>query len=396
MSFFQTAKKRKAIGIIDVGSASVGGAVVAIGGDSKPTMLYSTRTELVFQEDLNFGRFLSSMLKSFEIVLEDMRKGSKETPREFFCSFASPWYASRTKTLHARYDSPVMVTSKMLDRFVRDEVSAFEATLKDNRAMAEDQPDVIDVNTIQVRLNGYETSNPHGKKAREVDLALYMSISSRRVLESIRNRVFKAYHSHHVVFGTYTLVAFSAIRDIFSDKKNFLFLDITGEVSDLSIIRNNVIVETVSFPFGRNSLIRRMASGFNVGPDEAVSMIRMRQEQRHTETASKKIDDIMSRAKKEWIKYFSSALTDFSSSFSIPATIFITVDADVAALYIEAIKSEEFGQFVLTENAFDERVLDGKVLTKFLEVDNVDSGASLDPFLALETIFVDKVKERFT
>jgi len=392
MAIFGNSKKGKIVGVIDIGSASVGGAVVSINGDGNPKLLYSTRHDLVFQSNLNFGRFLSSMLDALEQTLHDIEHASQETPRDFFCSFASPWYASRTKTLQISYESPVTISDKVLGKLIRDEVGVFETDMKESSAIANDPPEVIDMDTIQVRLNGYETANPRGKRAKEIELALYASISSQRVLESIKSRIFKAFHTRRVVFGTYTLVAFSAIRDIFSDKKNFLFLDITGEVSDFSIIRDNVIAEVVSFPMGKNSLIRRIASGLNVGPAEALSLIRMREEQHQTKVAAKKLDGIIDTAKQEWLKYFTGALNDFAEKYAVPATIFLTIDQDVSSIYIEAIQTEDLGQFVLTENAFNVSMLNGKVLEKFL---TIGDGVVHDPFLFLETIFVDKVSEKF-
>ena len=64
MGFLFSSKKEKLIAVFDIGSGSVGGSLVRIPTDQKelPTIINSTRVEIVERDDVKFDRFLKDMI----------------------------------------------------------------------------------------------------------------------------------------------------------------------------------------------------------------------------------------------------------------------------------------------------------------------------------------------
>ena len=61
-----SSKKEKLVAIFDIGSGSVGGMLVSIPKDGKslPTIIKSTRTDIVTRKELDYNLFLKDMMKT--------------------------------------------------------------------------------------------------------------------------------------------------------------------------------------------------------------------------------------------------------------------------------------------------------------------------------------------
>jgi len=380
-------KKEKVIAILDIGSASVGGALISLQKNEKPTVIYSIRENMVFQSDLNFEHFVSSMQKALENVLKQMKKSTKIPPSDFFCLLSSSWSVSAIKTKKIEKIKPIIITQQILEELIKKEIDV-TSIINNRKKMMGEGHEIIDLKNIQIKLNGYETAVPYNKNAKTIEMALFISISSKKVINLIKKKVFHIFHSDKVILSSFLLVSFNTIRDIFTDKKNFILLDITGEITEVAIIKNNVPVDTVSFPLGKNFLIRRIVSNLNTVPEEAVSLLSMYQSDKTNDGVRDKLNQIFLSAEKEWLSFFSKAIVSLSSNSSIPNSIFFTADTDVAGWFKTIIEKEEFAQLVLSDKSFDVRFLDEKILSKFC---SFSPGVLKDPFIVLGALFAAKV-----
>ena len=165
-------------------------------------------------------------------------------------------------------------------------------------------------------------------------------------------------------------------------------MDISGEVTDISLARDNVLLESISFPAGKNMLIRGIIKGMHSTPTAAASEMKLYLEGKSTHEHAKQIEEILSAETKEWRIFFEDALAQFASEFPIPRTIFYTADDDVTKWFEGAIREANFMRFSQEEGQFLVRSLGHAFLSKFIQVLEPDFQ---DPFLAIETIFANKV-----
>ncbi len=380
-------KKEKSVIILDIGSASIGGAIVLIKKNSPPVVLYSVRKQIKMKDDVNFSRFLSLMSDTLESVLSELSKVSKVSTKRTFCILSSPWYTSMTHFIKIEKKIPFIVTHKMIDTLIDKEVSVISSDIVKGKKIVGGVPRVIDVQNIQTKLNGYETGNPYNKKTKLVEVTLFVSIGSEKTIKLIEDKVLRIFHNN-IEFSSFSLASFVAIRDIFNES-NFLSIDITGEVTDVSMVKNNVLIKNTAFPLGRNFLIRRIASGFNTTVEEASSLFSMFNAGKNDPLTSDKLNKILTEAKKEWIASFAEVLHLFSRDFSIPYSVFITADNDVQEWFKSAINEENFGQFTLVNNEFEIKILNEKLMSKFCSIKSDD--ISKDPFIMLEAMFTERI-----
>ncbi|SRR3989339_42734 len=391
MGFLSSSGKgdQQYIAIFDIGSGSIGGAFVSIEKGKVPQIIFSTRKNIPFQEKLNFQRFFDSMVKTLEEMFVEMQKASNSMKvTKVFCVLASPWYASQTRLIHYEQATPFTITEKGLNKLINKEIELFRDSNLFARAKTSDAlPEIMESKNIQMKLNGYEVREPHGKRTSKLDIALYISMIPANIHKSIEESIAKFWHVGAVHFSSFSFTTFDTIRDIFTDESSFLFIDISSEVTDISLAKDNVLLESISFPVGKNMLIRTLVEETKTTPAAAASELTIYLEGKCTRDHAKQMEDILEGSTKEWREFLENALAQFASEFPIPRTIFYTADDDVAQWFEKAMSEVNFSRFSKEENSFIVRSLGNAFLGKFVQI---SEPSFQDPFLSIETIFANK------
>lgn len=376
--------------IFDIGSASIGGAFASIDKGRTPEIIFTTRRDIPFQEKLNFQRFLDSMIKTLEEMFVVLKKAGGEVRiDQVFCVLASPWYASQTRLVKFSQPTPFLVTEKGLGKLINKEIDLFrESKLFIKAKLGEALPEIMESKNIQMKLNGYEVRDPFGKKATDLEVALYISMIPSNIFNSINSSITKFWKVPSVHFSSFSLTAFDTIRDIFLDETSFLFMDISGEVTDVSLIKDNVLLESISFPAGKNMLVRALVRGMKTTPAVAISEMDLYLNGESTKEHGKQVAEHIGDATMEWRKLFEEACAQFAMEFPIPRTIFYTADDSVTRWFEDALREVNFTHFSQEEGVFVIRSLGSAFLSKFVQVLEPDFQ---DPFLSIETIFANKI-----
>lgn len=389
MGLFSSKKPKIAI-LFDVGSSSVGVAAVALFPHSKPKVLFSAREQMVFQENLKFDRFVSSMLSTFEKAGRTLEHFTlpPNSGKTFLVFFASPWYASQTRVSKTTFPSPTLVTDTLLQSIQEKEVEDFK-TLEMEK-LGKDAL-VIETQNVQVKLNGYETAVPEGKTASLLETSVYVSIVPQKIAHAVKEKISGLFHNRSVSFHTFSFSSFAVMRDIFFHKKSFFFMDISGEVTDVSIVRDNVLQETRTFPQGKNFLLRKIAEVLGASHAEALSYFTMAVSKKLEKEEDQKIKKIMKDAGGAWLSEFRNSVYALSQDGGfLPHDMFFTADADVSAWFGENIQDQEMPEITIAEKTFAIRHMDAAFLSTFCES---EKGAGRDPFLMIEAVFLAKLME---
>lgn len=391
MALFQGGQKggRRFVVVFDIGSASIGGAFVSIDAEKAPEIIFTTRRDIPFQEKLNFQRFLDSMMKTLEEMFVLMQKASGGVRvTEAYCVLASPWYASQTRLIRYSQAAPFTVTEDGLDQLIQKEIALFrDSKLFTHTKAGDATPEIMEAKTIQIKLNGYEMRFPYGKKASQLEIAVYISMIPASIKTSILGSITKFWHITTVHFSSFSFTAFDTIRSIFPDEQSFLFMDISGEVTDISLARDNVLLESISFPGGKNMLIRALIEKLKTTPTLAVSELELYSAQKLTPARAEQIESALNETTKTWQTLFNNALRQFAKEFPIPRAIFYTADDNMSEWFERAIKETSLTRFAEEKGVFVVRSLGNAFLRKFVHIAEPDFQ---DPFLAIEAIFANK------
>ena len=384
MSFlFGNKNKSELTAILDIGSGRVGGALVQISGADKPRILFTTQKNISADHGLNIDKFTSAMQKSLREVLADLEGAKLGKVAKAVCFLSSPWYASQTRDIRYTRNAPFVFTQKLLDELIQKEIKLFEG---DHLQKYHDdaEPRIIESKITQILLHGYKTEDPFGKKVSEIDISAYISISPEKLLAIIERDIFRAFHVSKVHFATFLLSSYAVARDIFPEKENFILIDVGSELTDIAIVKNDMLAESMSFPRGANFILRKVAEGLGKSMAESSSLLNMCLDEKLGVGDQEKVAKHLQMAKKEWLSMFQKSLGEMASDLLVPENIFLITDKPMASCFIEAINKEEFSQYALSEKKFEITSLTEPLLHNFC---TFEPEAGRDRFLILEAIF---------
>ena len=388
MKIFGGTKEEKELALVfDIGSSSVGGALFFVQKSGIPKIIYSIREPIITEKEIDFDRFLTLTLKSLEIVANKICLLGLGAPKRVFCVLSSPWYASQTRTIALKKNTPFIFNSKLADSLIEKEIKLFEEECKDKYMHTKNKIIPIELKNMQIMLNGYVASKPLNQKANELEMIIFVSMSEEQVLEKMKDTIGKHFYSQNIKFSSFAMASFVVGRDLFIHQEDFLLMDVGGEITDISMIKKEILRSSISFSLGRNFLIRGVAGVLGCTLEEAVSYISLYKDGHVSDQALKKIEPVINKLKNEWLNKFQEALVNLSNDISIPSTIFLTVDQDLASFFTETIKSEQFNQYTLTESKFKIVFLGNQILN---EIVSFKENTTRDSFLTIEVIYINR------
>ncbi len=388
MGLFSKPKQKEELMLVfNIGSSSIGGALFYAQPSGAPKIIFSARESIAIEEKFNIDRFLDFTLQSLEVVAKQIYEARLGAPSRIFCVLSSALYISQTRIITLEKNTPFIFSEKLADELIQKEIKLFGEEHLDKYEGGDNAVRAIELKNIKTLLNGYETSEPLNQKIKQLEMTLFISMSGEQVLQKIEETIVKFFYFSEIKFSSFAMASFTVVRDIYSQKEDFLLIDIGGEVTDISMIKKNVLHESISFPLGRNFLTRGVASGLGSTLDEANSLISLLKDGHAEEITARKLTPIIDKLKKEWLKSFQEALANLSHDISIPATIYIAIGKDLADFFAETIRTEQFNQYTLTESKFKVIFLNTELLHGFA---TFKDDVIREPFVIIDAIFINR------
>jgi hypothetical protein len=373
MRLFSRPKKDVLIASFDITSSSIGGILFQHHPSKLPEVLTTIRLQTGFFPDVEFQKIERSLHKTFEMVIGHLKKtlGQKK-PDLAVIVFSSPYFVSQSNIIHVRKPKPFEITAD----FVKESVAGETASFKKQWQI----PEVIEREIMAYRLNGYPVSRPFGRQAHNFEIALYISLGIKAIREKLKECVSHSFGETPVRFQSFPFVTFSALKDVIDINKGLLLVDIGGEVTDLVLIRNDILEEAISFPLGENFLIRRISDAFHFSLEESHSLLDQYARKDLHNVTEEKIRKILEGAGQKWCEYFRKALRQSPDFASLPQNfLFIGGKAAMAFEDSAACIKEYKSQFLMSE-AFKKHFVFRKGFS-----------ADKDILLMLSALFIDKL-----
>lgn len=388
MGFFSDSKnKEELVLVFDVGSSSIGGALFYTQKSGIPKIILSMREPIVLLQNIDTDQLFSLTLKSLSVLTQKIYDKKMGAPSRVVCVLSSPWYASQTRIIKFEKNTPFVFTSKLADSLIEKEVGIFSSEHLSNYVHIGNKVLPIELKNMKMMLNGYNAPQPLNQKAKELEMTIFISMSSEQFLQKVEETIRKYYNVKNIKFSSFAMASFALARDMLIKEDDFLLVDIGGEVTDVAMVKKDVLRESVSFPMGPNYLIRGLAQGLKCSLDESASILSMYKDGHANDATMTKIDPVIASLKSEWLKRFQESLANLSNDISIPANIFITVDQELAEFFSGVIKSEQFSQYTLTESKFKITFFGAKELHGAASFADT---VTRDAFTILESIYINR------
>lgn len=386
MGFFFKSEKKKEniIAIFDIGSGSVGGAIVRIPSDPNhiPTIIKSVRADVISREELDFKTFTADMLDALGSTAKMLYDSKLGAPDEIHCVLASPWYLSETRVVKLVREHSFAFTQKIADEMLEKEIALLKEDYDKKYASVKSVPQVIEHNVMGVSLNGYLVEDPIGKRSRSVEMHMAISLSPKSILDKIEKTISNTFHHIPVSFSSFVMSSYLAVREKYVTPDSYLLLDVGGEITDVAIITKGILKASLSFPFGKKTFFKYMCTKLEIEARDAEELFSLYSAGTLSDRKLKKVEPLFQSIENSWGEAFRACIGTLPHTLRLPSTIFLTADADIRDWFMNVVKNDPFIQSMVVDHKCTVITLEGP---EFLTMCSVKD-ATCDPFLMVEAI----------
>ena len=349
----------RVVGVIDIGSAQVSGAVVKLKGQGREieNVLAQANEKISFQELPDFEHFWETTKKALQAVLKELKIGNKSTgtagqvstvglanqviePEKIFIFLASPFFQSQTKIIKADNPNTIKITKNYLADLVKQ--ANGQTSRGENVVILEDK-------IMQTKLDGYLTAWPTGQRAKEVILNRFLSWADKDLLVNLRDLVRAEYAKVLVFFNTFSFATYDIFKDFLPDK-DFILLDTGNEITDVLIIKDNILAEHFSFPKGKNFLIRQLAKNLGTIPAEAETSLNLYVSGQANPQLKARLEPVLAQIAALWQTDFKETLIKTLETTFLPETIYLISDDPTDGLFVQFIDQADLSEVTLSHN----------------------------------------------
>ncbi len=396
-SFLNTQRKELSI-LLDVGNGSINGGLALFEKGKTPKILYTVKLPFSIKLDVTGTGLLNEMVLLLDKIIPFVMKKYNSLSKDerlpisrVLMTFSSPWFALKAKEISLNQEKAFVITRSFLDDVISKEEKIFEEELSVKEGKKKIY-EIVEKSIIHAKINGYPITQPLGKRTKNLTAYLCFSVIPKSILDQVKSILNKNIHinSDKVLVHTFPIASFISIRDVFLAGSSFVIIDVTGEVTDLTLVKDDIVVESISIPSGRNFLIRQIAKKFDVSIEIAESQLGLYSISKLEAEIFNKLDDIIVDVEKEWSIYLENALQELAQKESLPATVYMTCDPDVAELYRKFLtlpKLDSTAEFRKNINLIH---IGNESLVKSCET---VAGVKPSEFLSILAIFYNKIFE---
>lgn len=292
MAILNRPKKEVLTAVFEIASSSIGGILFLHHPEKLPEILTTLRLPTAFYPDLNFQKIQRSLHKTFEQVIAGLKKQmplNRKIPDLAIIVFSSPYYVSQSKIIKLPELKPFKITDKFLKNLIADETLSFEKKWQGAKIMEIEKMEANSKNS---------------------EFPIYISLGMKPILDKLQECVSHSFGEIPVCFQSFPFVVFLGLKTVMDMSEDVLLIDIGGETTDLILIKNGILEETISFPLGENFLIRKIANMFHFPLEESFSLLRRYARGDLAVASHKKIQKIIEEAALKWCWFFENSFKE--------------------------------------------------------------------------------------
>ncbi len=361
--------RNKTIAVIDVGSGHVGCALMILSGEST-RVISSARSKLIL-EPRDEGH-AQARLK--EEIAEAIQGATARAPgthvSEVYVTLHAPWAISQLVSASA-------TSATDHETVIRH---AHLAKLADNALAAApeiDRSKLFETSAVSVRLNGYPTEDPEGKRAREID---FFAIAST-VEPALRTTVEGALHGGlpaATIFWRSAARVFASMLPRIHVPPEAVIVDFGVQATSLMLHKDGLLSREQHTAEGLQSVLTRVHGARP--PEELLSLFRMLGRDACADDTCLQLQNTLNVAEPELVKAFGETFAQLADAKRLPQDLVLITHPDIAPWLQHFFERIDFTQFTLTAMPFATRVITDEDIAPW-----IPAGSGLDAPLALSS-----------
>jgi hypothetical protein len=354
--------------LIDIGSDVVSATLVAISAIApfkKPEIYFFTKERIAVSENFDFKFFVMQMGKALKKVCTNVVHSGNSIPGDVHVFLHSPWCAHQNRNISFVKNTNFEFTQGFARELIKRELTRIG---KENSGLVSGSANVFEYQTVGVNLNGYEVSNPFGKSAKEVSITLETAFSEEEILNNIKELLAHAFNERKIIFHSAVLSSYVAVMDTVSNVKDFLLLTVGGNISELTLVRNDKLLQSASFPCGENNILQKASAALNVPIHEVESWYKLASTGKADTNIVARLKHTHGDISNYFNELFRGALVGITETLHAPKNIFVLASSTIAPTILEFIQNDEFAQYTLAQEKFNVIIINESNVRAFMKV----------------------------
>ncbi len=367
MSFFSFKKKPALSFVFDIRDSSIALAVARIEACEKPELVFCHNFQIKIQDTSDHQKYLSSMLATFDHAVLSARKtliktGNAEKIEKHFFFVGSPWSVSQSKMIKVAKDRPFEVNNSFLKKIITDEETRDENEMA--QISGEGDWRVLEEKVIRTKLNGYAIEKIFGKKTADFEAELFVSFIPHEVQNKINSFAdIKLKNGTFRHAGSPILSSYSYLRDAYPEKSDFIYLDMGNYLTDVYIVKDNIIFAIASFPSGEKEILKSAAKSAKTSEHLVSSAANILRDNNYDAAEKKKFKDSINPGIEAWSAKLSDLLSKICKNSNIPRDLFIVPKSEFSEFIIGNLSKKENGLKIriVEEQSMSDQITNGKM-----------------------------------
>ncbi len=378
--------------VLDIGNKSAGVALVEYDfGEKPPKILFSERVFSNARREKDLENSLSILIKDLNTLLYralsySVSKKIKPTKISCFCS--SPWFISETHILKIKQPEPVIFSERILDKMIKGSEQQFLASKDSNVLSVKEDLELVEKRITSIKLNGYSTHKPYGKKAKEIEMSIFLGAISKEAKSLIEDSIKRVWRGLPIYFHTFPMASFAILKNTSNTYDSFLLVNVLQDITDVSLVHNDVILDTVSFPMGKVNIIERIEKECNLDYELASSAFSMFIKNEIHSEHSEKFNSVLESAKKDWATHFENACNILMKKTVIPPIVYIIASDRALSFFESIINNFGFGGYVSSNKDLKVYPINRSLFDKYI---SYSSSSHKDFFLEIESLYLNLI-----
>lgn len=270
--------------IIDIGSGSVGAAIVTLDTDTnQSTIVWShreftllrTSTTLADAERAVKTAFVNVFLELGNAGLKALHEHNKELQvQNVQISLAAPWQYTASKVVIFSDEKEFVVDNELLRDLSKKANEQGEAEANNSELLKEFGLTLISQETIGTMINGYAISDILKKRANELSFVQISMLGDKGMIEAIKETQEKLLPRADLSITSFIFMFYSVVIRLYPHTLEAAVVDITKEATELGIIRDGALRFVSHIPVGSFTLARAIAEQLSIPPEEAFTYLK--------------------------------------------------------------------------------------------------------------------------
>lgn len=329
--------------VIDIGSATVGVAITASDVVTRENpIIYTHREVAVLRSEVNEESPTRYIEEAFLRALMDLEQNGMASLRTYdaraeidsiYVSVAAPW--SYTITQQAEYvsETPFTITESLLESLTE---SAQNESIKSAQTidfLRERGLEIVTSKTLHMTANGYTIANPIGLEAGKLYISHSSGIVSSHLVDTVRQQLHEIYPDIKPEVTTFMLSMYLVVRDLFPNMGEACLIDVTGEATEIGLIRNGELRKVTHTLVGHRTIVRAFEYKLKIPSTQAATLI--------TDTQlplNDKQKIVFDSICEEYVEELALAFRSLGDILTIPKSIYMHTDERTEQFFSGLIK----------------------------------------------------------